>query len=104
MLRFVTGGAGFGKSTYLIDRAAELADKGKKVVFIVPEQFSFESDKKLYKALGVPRLAEVFAYLEEVEDYFHEIGPEKAADILLNLALEGGGRDNISLILAEVTP
>ena len=29
---------------------------------------------------------------------------EKAADILLNLALEGGGRDNISLILAEVTP
>ena len=28
---------------------------------------------------------------------------EQAADILLNYALEGGGRDNISLILAEVT-
>ena len=27
---------------------------------------------------------------------------EKAADILLNLALDGGGRDNISLVLAEV--
>ena len=27
---------------------------------------------------------------------------EKAADILLNLALEGGGRDNISVVLAEV--
>ncbi len=29
---------------------------------------------------------------------------EKAADILLNLALDGGGRDNISLVLAEVAP
>ncbi len=28
---------------------------------------------------------------------------EEAADVLLNLALEGGGRDNISLVLAEVT-
>ncbi|MBR5110924.1 MAG: Stp1/IreP family PP2C-type Ser/Thr phosphatase [Clostridia bacterium] len=28
---------------------------------------------------------------------------EKAADILLNMALEGGGRDNISVVLAEVT-
>ncbi len=31
-------------------------------------------------------------------------GLEEAADVLLNLALEGGGRDNISLVLAEVTP
>ena len=30
-------------------------------------------------------------------------GLEEAADVLLNLALEGGGRDNISLVLAEVT-
>ncbi len=29
---------------------------------------------------------------------------EKAADILLSLALDGGGRDNISLVLAEVAP
>ena len=29
---------------------------------------------------------------------------ENAADVLLNLALEGGGRDNISVVLAEVTP
>ncbi|MBR3017486.1 MAG: Stp1/IreP family PP2C-type Ser/Thr phosphatase [Clostridia bacterium] len=28
---------------------------------------------------------------------------EKAVEILLNLALEGGGRDNISVVLAEVT-
>ena len=27
---------------------------------------------------------------------------EEAADMLLNIALDGGGRDNISLVLAEV--
>ena len=27
---------------------------------------------------------------------------EEAADMLLQLALDGGGRDNISLVLAEV--
>ena len=29
---------------------------------------------------------------------------EEAADVLLQMALEGGGRDNISLVLAEVAP
>ncbi|MBR4359609.1 MAG: Stp1/IreP family PP2C-type Ser/Thr phosphatase [Clostridia bacterium] len=29
---------------------------------------------------------------------------EEAADTLLRLALDGGGRDNVSLVLAEVTP
>ena len=28
---------------------------------------------------------------------------EEAADLMLNLALKGGGRDNISLVIAEVT-
>ena len=45
MTVFVTGGAGFGKSTYLIEKASELADNRKNLIFIVPEQFSFESDK-----------------------------------------------------------
>ncbi|MBR4767363.1 MAG: magnesium transporter [Lachnospiraceae bacterium] len=46
------------------------------------KELTREERQNLYKALGVQRIAEVFAYLEEVEDYFHEIGPEKAADIL----------------------
>ncbi len=46
------------------------------------KELTREERQNLYKVLGVPRISEIFAYLEEVEDYFHEIGPEKAADIL----------------------
>ena len=48
---------------------------------IIPE-LSVEERKKLYAALGVERISEVFAYLEDVEEYFREIGAEKSADIL----------------------
>lgn len=41
-----------------------------------------EERLRFYKALGTEHLSEVFAYLEEVEDYFHEIGLDKSADIL----------------------
>ena len=46
------------------------------------EELDKEERQRFYKALGTERLSEVFAYLEEVEDYFHEIGLEKSADIL----------------------
>lgn len=52
MLKFILGGAGFGKSTVIINEIYKLADSGKKIIVIVPEQFSFDSDKKLYKKLG----------------------------------------------------
>ena len=52
MLRTVTGGAGTGKSTYLINMVKKLLKNNKRIIYIVPEQYSFESDKKLYKALG----------------------------------------------------
>lgn len=41
-----------------------------------------EERKRLFHSLGVERVSEIFAYLNEVEDYFHEIGIEKSADIL----------------------
>jgi len=36
----------------------------------------------LYKALGVERVSDIFSYLEDVEEYFREIGIEKSADVL----------------------
>lgn len=61
MLKFITGGAGYGKSTLLIDKIGELADTEKKIIFIVPEQFSFESDKKIYKALGAKKFNKILS-------------------------------------------
>ena len=40
---------------------------------------------KLYKALGVDRVSDVFAYLDDVEEFIEELDVEKVADILENM-------------------
>ena len=40
---------------------------------------------------------------EQMRQLLLEHDLEEAADLMLNLALKGGGRDNISLVIAEVT-
>lgn len=40
---------------------------------------------------------------DKMQELLSEHDLEEAADLLLNLALKGGGRDNISLVIAEVT-
>ncbi len=37
---------------------------------------------KLYKLLGVEKVSEIFAYLDDVEEYIGELDSEKAADII----------------------
>ena len=46
------------------------------------DKLDSEERRKLYRTLGVQRMSDIFAYLDDVEDYFHEIGLEKSADIL----------------------
>ena len=48
---------------------------------VIPE-LSFEQRKKLYKALGVEAVSDIFAYLDDVDEYLLELGNEKAADII----------------------
>lgn len=52
MVEFLIGGSGTGKSTELISRIKETSEKGRRCLVIIPDQFSFEYDKKLYDALG----------------------------------------------------
>jgi len=40
---------------------------------------------------------------EKMREILTEMDLEEAADLLLSLALDGGGRDNISLVITEVT-
>lgn len=53
MIEFITGAAGSGKSTEMINRVK--SSDCENVCIIVPEQFSYEFDKNLYKSIGAPK-------------------------------------------------
>lgn len=79
MLYLIKGRAGSGKSDFINKKIKEILDKNSsKVLLIVPEQFSFESERKMLKFLGeekynkidifsFPRLA--FSVLNDSFDY-----------------------------------
>ncbi|MBQ3566340.1 MAG: PD-(D/E)XK nuclease family protein [Oscillospiraceae bacterium] len=75
MLNFILGGAGYGKSTFLIDKVNELASD-KKIIFIVPEQFSFESDKKIYKKIGAEKFNNILSlsFTSLAKEIFQQFG------------------------------
>ena len=52
MFQFILGGCGTGKSTKIMNYIKSDLQKQKDVLLLVPEQFSFEAEKKLYDFLG----------------------------------------------------
>lgn len=52
MLHIIAGGAGTGKSTLLMQKIRQLLPQEPDCIILVPEQFSYEFDKKLYHFLG----------------------------------------------------
>ena len=52
MLHLVIGGAGCGKSAYLLQQLQKAMEQGQPIRTLVPEQFAFTYDKKLYAVLG----------------------------------------------------
>lgn len=52
MIDFITGGAGSGKSYILMQKIKDSIIDNRDICVIVPEQFSHEFDKKLYKHIG----------------------------------------------------
>ncbi|MBQ8296423.1 MAG: exodeoxyribonuclease V subunit gamma [Ruminococcus sp.] len=61
MIKFITGAAGSGKSTEMIRQIDKLADSGAEICIIVPEQFSYEFDKNLYKSIGAQKFNKLFS-------------------------------------------
>lgn len=59
MIQFVLGTAGSGKSTYLMERLKQLSDAGERGVLIVPEQFSFATERAAFQILGAAGLHRV---------------------------------------------
>ncbi len=52
MISFILGEAGSGKSSFIIDKIKSQADSNKDIYVIIPEQFSFEYERKLYIDFG----------------------------------------------------
>lgn len=52
MLRLVMGRAGSGKSSFALKKAREATQSGRKAVVIVPEQFTFETERALLRSAG----------------------------------------------------
>lgn len=59
MLNIITGAMRSEKSNFLMTKILESVNSEKKVCIIIPDQFSFEYDKKLYKALGAKKFNEI---------------------------------------------
>ncbi len=95
MLQFVTGVAGSGKTAYITQTAARLAQsETQPLLLLVPEQASFDYEKRMLRALG-PRDAqnvEVYSFsrLAETTLGFHPLPliDDAGRSVLMSLALE----------------
>ena len=78
MLEIILGTSGSGKTTVLYDKiAGSVFDgSGKKVLLIVPEQYSFESERALFDKLGAFRMrgVEVLSFKRLANSIFREYG------------------------------
>lgn len=102
MLRLVLGRASSGKTTYARKILAESASKRENAVLIVPEQFSFESEKAIIELLGAKKAAEIsiLSFSSLSKKILDEFCPDRkppvtdaAKTVLMSLALEALGEE-----------
>jgi len=76
MLRFIKGGAGTGKSTFIQNEIKNFADNSKEIILIVPEQFLFESEREYYNLLGIEKSqgVKVLSFNRLCDDVFRLYG------------------------------
>ena len=101
MLHLIFGTAGAGKTTLLHERIADCVSGGGRAILLVPEQYSFESEKALYRRLGARGALQVgvLSFTRLCDRIFREYGglagvhlEEAAKYLLMSVALgEVGG-------------
>ena len=77
MLRLILGRAGSGKTRLVREEIAERVQQGRRGIFLlVPEQYSFESERAMLERLGPRdvRLVEVSSFTRLCERVFRETG------------------------------
>ena len=93
MLKLICGGAGTGKSSLLYKKASEAAQSGKKVILFVPDQFSFEAEKIIYRTVPheYSRYCRVTMFSREAQKILREHGQTKeyADDISKRIVMKG---------------
>ena len=77
-LKLIYGRAGSGKSKYCIDQIKKRIEEGKinKLILLVPEQFTFQTETKLLKEIGEKSVlnAEVLSFKRLANRVFNECG------------------------------
>ncbi len=77
-LRFIYGRAGSGKSTWCIDNIKSEIERGSNspLILIVPEQFSFQAEKRVLERLGEKGAfrVQVLSFSRMAEKVFNEVG------------------------------
>lgn len=77
MLRFIKGAAGTGKSSFIRREIAKLCEQdGNTIILLVPEQFSFETEREYYEFLGAERAGrvKVLSFMRLCDDVFRQYG------------------------------
>lgn len=108
-IKFVLGTSGSGKTYYARHKAANLALAGEQVVLLVPEQFSFESERAMLDLLEADSAnnMEVFSFTRLAEKIAREVGgisgkrlDECGRAAVMNAAIEQV-RDYLTLYSAD---
>jgi len=76
MLHFILGAAGTGKTTLLLDKIELAARSGGRPILLVPEQYSFEGERLVYRRLGPKRAlgVEVYSFTRLCDYIFRSCG------------------------------
>ncbi|MDD6276328.1 MAG: PD-(D/E)XK nuclease family protein [Clostridia bacterium] len=100
MLHFILGRLGAGKTTAMHRKLKELTDSGKSAVFIVPEQYSFYTEKNMVELLGARKahMVEVVSFSFMARNILKKYGLNSKTSLddstrvmLMSLALEQVG-------------
>ena len=77
-IRFIFGRAGTGKSKFCFDEIKKKInnDKDNKLILLVPEQYTFQTEKKILKFIGENALfrTEVLSFKRMAHEVFEECG------------------------------
>ena len=100
MLQLILGRAGSGKTYRIREQVKQLAEQNtEKIMLLVPEQYSFESEKAMLKLLGPKQVnkVQVMSFTRLTDMAFRSYGGSGIAK------LDDGGRNIfMSLALEEV--